>query len=620
VTKRQSVHFYIFAIAGVGSLAFLVYLSVNMLQARDTEQRVNQLTQRDYPVMVELTQLLTDAYNLREGLANAILLRNRFLIDDVLENAGQVQARLQRIRALSQQQTGMSDQTEALFSAYLDEARALALALTTAELKSSTGEGGLISYQESATHTHQAFGLLETQIKGWLAALNADYEADMLEIGQQLKGTYRTAIMAGLLVIIGLGIMAWGIASRVWAAIESSDRLKEGFLATISHELRTPINGIMGNVALLKKTELSSEQKDLVDLARVSSMEMLKTVDEILTFTEFFSGTPPLRQEPVDLHACLTNTLRIMSDECRKRGLEFVIDIEAATGLTILTDEPKLIHILRRLLENAYKFTQQGRIAFDLKAIRNPLDETRAEIMFSVTDSGPGIKQAHIEAMFRPFHQLDGSFTRKYGGLGIGLAICKAVSDCLKGRLSFDNRADSGGAIVTFQFPATIQKASASASTSASASASASQIPLERSVTLANKTPGAPPLVLIVEDNRVNQAVLDKMLKKIGARTALAGNGVEALDRLKLQSPDLILMDCQMPVMDGFDATERIRHLGGSLSQLPIIAVTANTMEADRQRCLKVGMNDFISKPVDLTVLKERLAAYINLPEESENG
>lgn len=149
----------------------------------------------------------------------------------------------------------------------------------------------------------------------------------MLEIGQQLKGTYRTAIMAGLLVIIGLGIMAWGIASRVWAAIESSDRLKEGFLATISHELRTPINGIMGNVALLKKTELSSEQKDLVDLARVSSMEMLKTVDEILTFTEFFSGTPPLRQEPVDLHACLTNTLRIMSDECRKRGLEFVIDI-----------------------------------------------------------------------------------------------------------------------------------------------------------------------------------------------------------------------------------------------------------------------------------------------------
>lgn len=269
-----------------------------------------------------------------------------------------------------------------------------------------------------------------------------------------------------------------------------------------------------------------------------------------------------------------------------------------------------MIHILRRLLENAYKFTQQGRIAFDLKAIRNPLDETRAEIMFSVTDSGPGIKQAHIEAMFRPFHQLDGSFTRKYGGLGIGLAICKAVSDCLKGRLSFDNRADSGGAIVTFQFPATIQKASASAS----------QIPLERSVTLANKTPGAPPLVLIVEDNRVNQAVLDKMLKKIGARTALAGNGVEALDRLKLQSPDLILMDCQMPVMDGFDATERIRHLGGSLSQLPIIAVTANTMEADRQRCLKVGMNDFISKPVDLTVLKERLAAYINLPEESENG
>lgn len=298
--------------------------------------------------------------------------------------------------------------------------------------------------------------MLEAHLKTWLTRLNTQYEADMLQIGQQLKGTYRTAILAGALVILGLGIMAWGVASRVWSAIESSDRLKEGFLATISHELRTPINGIMGNVALLKKTPLDSEQKDLVDLARVSSMEMLKTVDEILTFTEFFSGSPALRQEPVNLFAFLATSLRIMAEECRKRGLEFVMDIEAAKGVTMLTDEPKLTHVVRRILENAYKFTQQGRISFGLRAVRNPLDDTLADISFTVVDSGPGIKPAQIEAMFKPFHQLDGSFTRKYGGLGIGLAICKAVSDCLKGQLTFDNRADGGGAIVTFRFPAKI--------------------------------------------------------------------------------------------------------------------------------------------------------------------
>ncbi len=629
-SQQHFIRFYILGIALIGSVAFAFYLGANVLQSRQIEVQIERLVERDYPLLEQVRGLMTDSHQLREALASAILLRNRFLVEDALDDASRFSGRLDQLRGLSLEDREWIEGAAEFYARYLDEARELAPALAL------SGNGDQeTSFTARATRTNQAFATLQEHLESWLQVRNRRYQADLEAVSRNISRTHRMALLAGLLLAPGLFLLAWVVASRVLYAIASSDRVKEGFLATISHELRTPMHGILGNISLLRRSGLRPEQQEMVESARYSTLEMIKTVDEILTFTDFLAGSPRIRLAEFSLEDCLALHVRLMTEECQRRHLRFTADVAAAQGLSILADEHKVVHVLRRLLENAAKFTPAGEVTL-LVALRGAPEEVALEaqgkgaarvldenpggapltVVFEVVDSGPGIDAAVIREVCKPFHQLDSTFTRQYGGLGIGLAISKAVSDSLGGTLEFANRADAQGACVTFAFPCRARRL-----LPPDPCQSNHQIPTPRPETPAvARSSERSPTVLIVEDNRVNQIVMNKFLQKLHVTTVLAANGAEALARLREVEVDLILMDCQMPVMDGFEATRRIRALDEPLASLPIVAVTANAMDGDRQRCFEAGMNAFISKPVELATFREQLSRYVTLPEADTDG
>ncbi|MCX6614371.1 MAG: ATP-binding protein, partial [Acidobacteria bacterium] len=371
-------------------------------------------------------------------------------------------------------------------------------------------------------------------------------------------------------------------------AAQSSNRAKTEFLATMSHEIRTPMNGVLGAVQILNGSPLNSDQQKLVNVIRQSGEDLVGIVDDILSLSKVEAGKLTLEKTTVSIPALCENLVALFRPKAEAKGIQLSVALEDSAPTQILSDPQRLRQILLNLIGNAVKFTEQGHVL--LRVNSDPAAQT---ICFHIEDTGLGIPKDKIATLFDPFVQADSSTTRRFGGSGLGLAIVHRFVEAMKGSIEIESEPGRGSSF-RVRFPLE--------------TAPDMLEPLQPTQTPEATFAGL--RVLIAEDNPVNQMVFERMLIRLGCHVRIAKNGREALTILREESANLILMDCQMPELDGYQATTEIRSWGGIYENLPIIALTASAMLEDRQRCLDVGMNDFLSKPLILATLQEKLAHW----------
>jgi two-component system sensor histidine kinase/response regulator len=384
---------------------------------------------------------------------------------------------------------------------------------------------------------------------------------------------------------------------------EEANRSKSDFLANMSHEIRTPMNAIIGLSHLCLQTHLNEKQRDYVSKVHYSARALLSIINDILDFSKIEAGKLDLENTDFSLQNNLANIDSLIGHLAREKGLEFDMYVAPEVPKFLWGDAARLRQVLLNLAGNAVKFTQQGAITIYITA-KNTMQD-KVELEFCVQDTGIGISEAQTAHLFQPFNQADSSTSRKFGGTGLGLAICKRLVEMMGGELWVKSEPNKGS---RFYFTALF---------GIGHEFETSDAPDAELIEARKQLKGRE--ILLVEDNPFNQQVAKELLEKIGVTVSLANNGNDALEQLNHHHFDIVLMDIQMPVMDGFEATRLIRA-NPAISTQCIIAMTANAMAEDRQRCLSAGMNDFITKPIAPDLLYTTLAKWIFAEPDNPPG
>lgn len=372
---------------------------------------------------------------------------------------------------------------------------------------------------------------------------------------------------------------------------EAAAVAKSQFLANMSHELRTPLNGVVGAAELLAEEDLAPDQHELVQIMQRSAHALLGLVDDVLDFSKIEAGRLVLERTAFNLEALVSEAVAMLSLAAAEKGLLLRALYPSDAPRWFIGDPLRLRQAVLNLGSNAIKFTERGQV--EIRVECEALGETHAQMRIEVADTGIGIPADALDCVFGEFTQADDSMTRRFGGTGLGLAITKRLLELCGGSVSVQSQVGEGS---TFQLSLPLTLAPEKPETSAEAAAP----PVE----------GFDVQVLVVDDVPVNQLLAEKMLEKLGCRVEIASTGREAVERLAAGPVDLVLMDCQMPDMDGFEATERIRRLEPAGKRTPIVAMTTDATHEDRNRCLAVGMDDHLSKPVDLASLRAVLMRW----------
>ncbi len=382
---------------------------------------------------------------------------------------------------------------------------------------------------------------------------------------------------------------------------EAANLAKSQFLANMSHEIRTPMNGILGFLQLLEGTNLSEEQQENVEMIKNSSDLLLTIINDILDLSKIEAGMMKLEKIPFHLRTMIESVVALFTANAKEKGIELKLIIGGNVPSYVIGDPTRIRQVLNNLISNAVKFTSQGNIKVEVAIIKQ--GDLEIQVLFTVSDTGIGIKDKDIDKLFQPFSQLDASLTRRYGGTGLGLSICKKIVDLIGGEIHVQSKTGNGS-IFSFSVPLI----------------RLNDIVIDNKEELELATVHHHPRlnydsrlkILLVEDNEINKKFFIKLLSKYYLSCDVATNGQDSVNACAKKKYDVIFMDCQMPVMDGYEATRQIRSMEGRKKHTVIIALTAFAMRDDADKCLEAGMDDYLSKPINGEQLLKILNKYFD--------
>jgi PAS domain S-box-containing protein len=388
-------------------------------------------------------------------------------------------------------------------------------------------------------------------------------------------------------------------------AAERANRAKDLFLANVSHELRTPLNGVLGMADVLLETRMTNEQRDLTHTVRNSGQTLLNVVNDILDLSRIEAGTFRLECAPFDLRQTVSNATALLQIQAKAKGLQLEVEYAQRIGSLFVGDADRIQQILVNYLTNALKFTDRGGVTLHVEA--EPAENGSTRLRLAVSDTGPGISDEAQQMLFRPFTQVDASSTRRHGGVGLGLAISKRLAELMGGRVWVTSELGRGSNFfleLELMSPAVVTARSDSEDLQ-----HPGEMPEPATVGADGVRHGR---LLLAEDNAINQKVAKHLLGKLGWTVDIVADGASALERVQQNRYAAILMDCQMPKVDGYMATSMIRSYEARRPgvRTPIIAVTAHAMAGDRDRCLEAGMDDYVAKPLQMENLRRVLGRW----------
>ncbi len=417
---------------------------------------------------------------------------------------------------------------------------------------------------------------------------------------------------AGLGLIVVYTSITHQRLQRQKAVSEAAARAKSDFLANISHEIRTPLNAVIGMCVLALKTKLDPKQSEYLKVIHSSSLSLLGLMNDILDISKIEAGMLICETIPFSVREIVQDIADMFRTQILEKGIEFIVDLDSQSTTTIIGDPLRLRQVLINLLSNALKFTETGFISMIVQAQERPDD--KIEFLFQIQDTGIGIQPEALKRIFDAFTQADGTTTRRYGGTGLGLSICKQITRLMGGDIKVESQPGVGS---TFSFKLIFKKKQPeSQGGPAQNQTETNQSPMtENNPALIPRIQPDQFRILLAEDNSINQMVAVEMLQGIGFMVDVAANGRQAVTKVFRQSYHAVLMDIQMPEMDGLEASRIIRS-NPAFKHLPIIAMTAGAMKGDRGKCLAAGMNDYVIKPIDGRQLLDCLKKWIPALQE----